>query len=89
MCCCVLLCFTYFRLNLLDPCAARDCEHSAKCVTKADDSTVCTCPEACPSTRNSVCGSDDVTYKNECEMRRNMCKAGKSGKLKKMGACGK
>lgn len=57
-------------------------------MAKADDSTICTCPESCSNTRKSVCGPDDITYKNECEMRARMCKEGKAGKLKHLGACG-
>lgn len=86
---CSIVHFLLFTFSPLDPCAARDCEHFARCVSKADDSTICTCPEDCPTVRKSVCGSDNVTYKNDCEMRREMCKAGKTGKLKKIGVCGK
>ncbi|XP_028394002.1 collagen alpha-5(VI) chain-like [Dendronephthya gigantea] len=70
-----------------DPCAAVDCEHGAKCSAQADDSTLCQCNEKCPTTSDPVCGSNEVSYDNECEMKRDMCLKQKPISVKRKGSC--
>ena len=76
-------------LLFLDPCAAVDCEHGAKCAAQADDSALCKCDEKCPITRNVLCGSNEITYDNECNLKLDMCLKQKPIQLKREGSCSK
>ena len=73
-----------------DPCAANDCDHGAKCRANADDTAVCHCDEMkCLAKKHPVCGSDGVTYDNECKMKRVMCLEQRPITVKKKGECSK
>ena len=50
-----------------DRCVGIECKFEAVC-----DEGRCVCPQ-CPSTAAPVCGSDEQTYLNQCELRRQSC----------------
>ncbi|RUS83809.1 hypothetical protein EGW08_008421, partial [Elysia chlorotica] len=65
-----------------DKCKGVKCDNYAKC-----ESGTCVCPIICPDGREPVCGTDDRTYKNECEMRKHACAHGKDIQVAFMGEC--
>ncbi|XP_066966425.1 agrin-like [Macrobrachium rosenbergii] len=51
-----------------DLCLDVHCKYGARC-----EGGRCICPTDCPEKREPVCGSDRVTYSNECVMRKVAC----------------
>ncbi|CAB4027950.1 agrin-like isoform X3 [Paramuricea clavata] len=47
----------------------------------------CVCPETCPSSYNPVCGFDDRTYRNRCELRKTACKRRQRLYVQHLGHC--
>jgi len=43
----------------------------------------------CPPTRDEVCGSDKVTYFNDCALRVQACQKGEDITVDNLGPCGK
>ena len=43
----------------------------------------------CPDGESPVCGSDGVTYLNECQMMKKNCEKGHKVKVAKRAKCGK
>ncbi|KAL1116864.1 hypothetical protein AAG570_005333 [Ranatra chinensis] len=52
-------------------CSSYTCDHGATCVERAGRA-VCECPQ-CPAEFSPVCGSDGVSYGNECKLRLQAC----------------
>lgn len=74
-----------------DPCRHTVCRNGAECrLDPASRHATCVCPKRCPVTGNSarLCGSDSVTYNNECEMRRTACLHQTVISVRHMGSCG-
>ncbi|MBV99323.1 Agrin, partial [Eschrichtius robustus] len=69
-------------------CAEMPCEFGASCVEEAG-SAHCVCPTpACPGANaTKVCGSDGVTYGNECQLRTIACRQGLDISIQSLGPC--
>ncbi|KAJ8395172.1 hypothetical protein AAFF_G00036280 [Aldrovandia affinis] len=73
-------------LHAPSPCLRKSCEFGAECVVK-DDEPVCECPDACPLTRDPVCGTDGSTYGSRCEMRAMGCALQREIVIQHRGPC--
>ncbi|XP_065165658.1 agrin-like isoform X4 [Atheta coriaria] len=76
-----------------DPCKDKQCGFGAHCVASPDGHNAsCRCPENCrnygdhPGSR-SVCGSDGVNYKDQCELQRAACESKINVTIKFLGKC--
>ncbi|KAF4018543.1 hypothetical protein G4228_009925 [Cervus hanglu yarkandensis] len=69
-------------------CAEMLCEFGASCVEEAG-SAHCVCPTpTCPGAdATKVCGSDGVTYGNECQLRTIACRQGLEISIQSFGPC--
>ncbi|XP_060515918.1 agrin-like isoform X3 [Cylas formicarius] len=54
------------------PCNEHKCQYGATCVERSGTAH-CECP-VCPSEFDPVCGSDGISYGNECKLRLEACK---------------
>lgn len=54
------------------PCSDHECQYGASCVERSGKA-LCECP-VCPSEFRPVCGSDGISYGNECKLRLEACK---------------
>ncbi|XP_044765426.1 agrin-like isoform X2 [Coccinella septempunctata] len=76
-----------------DPCRDKVCQFGSKCVVLPDGrNTSCVCPTTCPNygdhvTSRPVCGSDGVTYTNQCELQQAACLAKTNITIKFSGKC--
>ncbi|XP_047726297.1 agrin isoform X3 [Prionailurus viverrinus] len=71
-----------------ETCAEMRCEFGASCVEEAG-SAHCVCPTpTCPeASATKVCGSDGVTYGNECQLRTIACRQGLDISIQSLGPC--
>ncbi|XP_030883003.1 agrin isoform X1 [Leptonychotes weddellii] len=71
-----------------ETCAEMRCEFGASCVEEAG-SAHCVCPTStCPEANaTKVCGSDGVTYGNECQLRTIACRQGLHISIQSLGPC--
>ena len=56
----------------MDPCFDQTCTYHGECIVD-HGLPKCVCPSNCPNTSAPVCGSNGVTYENDCAMRRASC----------------
>ncbi|XP_059489146.1 agrin-like isoform X2 [Neocloeon triangulifer] len=54
------------------PCSRHVCSLGAQCVEKGDGLPYCECP-TCPAEFSPACGSDGLSYDNECKLRLEAC----------------
>ncbi|XP_063662261.1 agrin isoform X9 [Pan troglodytes] len=69
-------------------CAEMRCEFGARCVEESG-SAHCVCPMlTCPEANaTKVCGSDGVTYGNECQLKTIACRQGLQISIQSLGPC--
>ncbi|KAL2728416.1 agrin-like isoform X1 [Vespula maculifrons] len=73
--------------EMIEPCEKTYCAWGATCVVSENGKALCQCPTNCPSNSAQVCGSDDVTYTNQCHLRQASCQRRKNTRIKHEGAC--
>ncbi|XP_035709385.1 agrin isoform X4 [Folsomia candida] len=71
-----------------EPCEQANCAFGESCVVEGGRPT-CRCPQTCSNAYSPVCGSDDVTYSNECLLRQFACQHRHSVRIKHSGECDK
>ncbi|CAB4028790.1 agrin-like isoform X1, partial [Paramuricea clavata] len=69
-----------------DPCKMGQCAHYATCMVFRGVPK-CVCPDLCPQLMAPICGSDGITYENDCAMRRASCKSEKTITMYTRGPC--
>ncbi|XP_039611507.1 agrin isoform X5 [Polypterus senegalus] len=73
-------------LDVPSPCHKKTCEFGSVCVVKNNEA-VCECPDVCTQPPDTICGDDDQTYGNKCEMEAMSCVFQKEIKIKHKGPC--
>ncbi|XP_019514047.1 PREDICTED: agrin isoform X6 [Hipposideros armiger] len=69
-------------------CAEMRCEFGASCVEEAGSAhCVCSTPTCPGANATKVCGSDGVTYGNECQLRTIACRQGRNISIQSLGPC--
>lgn len=71
-----------------EPCEKTYCAWGATCVVSETGRASCQCPTNCPKVPDPVCGSDDITYTNHCQLRQASCRDRKNTRVKHKGVCG-
>lgn len=71
----------------INPCTNRKCRFGSVCTQKLNK-TNCECP-ICSTEFNPVCGSDGITYENECKLWLESCKHQRNITLLYKGSCSK
>ena len=80
----------FFTLSMFA--AFKDCKkrcHApfSRCVNNNRSEEECECIQECPKAMKEVCGSDNVTYDNECLLKKAACEKNTEIKIKEKGFC--
>lgn len=75
-------------LGTPSPCLSVECTFGATCVVKNRE-PVCECQQVCQGRYDPVCGSDNRTYGNPCELNAMACVLKREIRVKHKGPCGK
>uniref|UniRef100_A0A8C0VJ11 Agrin n=1 Tax=Cyanistes caeruleus TaxID=156563 RepID=A0A8C0VJ11_CYACU len=73
-------------LGTPSPCLSVECAFGATCVVKNQEA-VCECQQQCQGRYDPVCGSDQRTYGNPCELRAMACVLQRDIGIKHKGPC--
>ena len=63
------------------------CKYGSVCAVHKNTNYTCLCPQ-CPQNYAPVCGSNGITYINDCKFREDMCQKKFSNITFHEGACG-
>ncbi|KAK8377274.1 hypothetical protein O3P69_013725 [Scylla paramamosain] len=73
---------------VLNPCSELTCLPGEECKVDIYGIARCECPPPCERVMRPVCGSDDVTYDNYCELHRAVCVKQTDIVVSYVGVCG-
>ncbi|XP_067329099.1 agrin isoform X4 [Anolis sagrei] len=73
-------------LGTPSPCLSVECTFGSTCVVKNQEA-VCECQQVCQSLYDPVCGSNNLTYGNPCELEAMACALRKEIRVKHKGPC--
>lgn len=74
----------------VDPCKDVRCDYNARCRPLPNDTALCECEDDCSTEPvKPVCGSDMVTYPNECALKAKACTEKQMTTVKSKGICRK
>ncbi|XP_050313632.1 agrin-like isoform X2 [Anthonomus grandis grandis] len=76
-----------YGMDYPEPCEKTYCAWGAQCVNAPDGKALCQCPTSCKAKIEPVCGTDNVTYDNQCSLRVASCKARLDVRVKHSGEC--
>ncbi|XP_076261775.1 agrin-like isoform X1 [Rhynchophorus ferrugineus] len=76
-----------FGLDYPEPCEKTYCAWGAQCVNAPDGKALCQCLTSCRAKIEPVCGTDNVTYENQCQLRVASCRARLDTRVKHNGEC--
>ncbi|XP_036359766.1 agrin isoform X5 [Octopus sinensis] len=74
--------------GLCNGCENQRCEFYAVCQSDGKNAK-CVCPSACVEVENKVCGTNRITYQNECELKVASCRDQKLIEVESRGDCNK
>ncbi|XP_050719892.1 agrin-like isoform X2 [Eriocheir sinensis] len=74
--------------EVLHPCSELTCLPGEECTVSVYGIARCECPPACQPVMRPVCGTDDVTYDNLCELHRAVCLKQADIVVSYVGVCG-
>lgn len=77
-----------YVLSGTNPCANK-CRKYERCNINRQGVAECVCPTSCEPVLRPICGSDGVTYDNECQLQKDACQNELPISLKQRGPCGK
>jgi len=78
---------TVIAMGECDKCSNKTCPDSRQYCRVVNDTAICECNEMCTFEWNPVCGSDDRTYPNQCNLEVEACKSGRTLTVVKSGEC--